>query len=693
MKRARGFRTRGSWKGRQIAGSTCAVVLAGLMYGCSPKAPQVPSTDWTIRIPVADDRTSIQEEVQDRSDYLKIDEDGTMGLKINAEINRREEIGDRLRVTPQGQSFDTPIGDIAIPGQDIPEINIVMSDLLGQELPETGIAIDLPAFDIEDQTVELELGGVESLTVKEGGIDVIVDNGLPMPLEVILTLVDLDSGETIAELDGVGRIEAESQATGEFDLDDATISGNLGIVVRGGTAEADDVIISGDPSLDIQASLRPLIVDEAVAVIPEQQFGASQVLEFPDDRIQIDRAVISQGGLELRVVSDLPVVMSVTLRLDDLKDSSGNPMELVIPELRPGEADSHRFVLDGREFVPADPLELQLSYEARTFDSGTPVSIKSGGVISVEAITEDLVFGLVEGKLNRLEVPIPQPEPVNRDFPDGVENLALAAAELTVYITSGVGFQSEIELNIQGTNKAGQSRTLIVKEVFERGDPDLPKTIVVAPPPGELTDFLNLLPSEIVVTPKVLVGDGVDAERVRVQPSDWVRVDSVVFETAAKFSILADDQLRPDPELQELEDDEARERIRNNLKKATVITAIENHIPLAVRVSLLVAKNPEDVYDNPDLTIPTDGEPFGVEAAPVDPATGRVTRSIKADLRTVGLTQDEVRKLLPQEGGVYTGVLVEFDATDGDVELLGTDWISVQAATEIVIELNKSLVE
>ena len=46
-----------------------------------------------------------------------------------------------------------------------------------------------------------------------------------------------------------------------------------------------------------------------------------------------------------------------------------------------------------------------------------------------------------------------------------------------------------------------------------------------------------------------------------------------------------------------------------------------------------------------------------------------------------------------EEGGVYTGVLIKIDGTDGDVELFGTDFIAVQAGAQIVVELNEDLVE
>ena len=56
------------------------------------------------------------------------------------------------------------------------------------------------------------------------------------------------------------------------------------------------------------------------------------------------------------------------------------------------------------------------------------------------------------------------------------------------------------------------------------------------------------------------------------------------------------------------------------------------------------------------------------------------------------MTSDEVLVFL-QPGGVWTGVLVELDATGGIVELFATDFVKVQAAARVIMELNEDLVE
>ena len=669
------------------------------IQACTVGKPQVPSTDWTLRLPVADDRTTILEVVKDRSDYLQIREDQSMGLRINTVVNQREVIGDRLSVSPvRPDPVETELGAITIPGRKIDVPALSLNDLVEPDPPsDTGIAISIPATGI-DTEVKLDLSAsVQELAIIEGGIDITITNGLPVPLDIGLVLIDKgpnnDQADEVATLN-LGRIDPNSApASGEFLLDGLTITGNLAIVVVGTTVASDDVLIEGSPSLQISAGLRDLTVERAIAKIPQQDLPEDVLtIDFPDDRIQVTSAEIRRGGLTLRVRNDIPIIVSVTLTMDDFQDESGNKLVIPIDDLEPLETKTQRVSLDGITFLPSNPLQLRVLYSAKTDSTNDFKEISSDATISVSAETEKLFFGEVQGILKNLTLDV---DPVTQtlNVPEGLDNLGIATTSVEAWITSGVGFGSTIELLVEGTNNSGESLSFTMERDFAPGDPDEPKVIVVAPESATLTDFLNLLPSTITVTPSVRVGDGVSTERIA--PEHWVQIDSVVFQSEARFQIKEDDRIEVAPVLRELEDENARTRISNNLKSAAVITMIENHIPLAVRVSLLVAPTLEEVYTNPILTIPSDGEGFGVEAAPTDPTTGRASSSTSAE-RTVTLTKEEVLVFL-REGGVYTGVLVEFDKTeggaDGFVELLGSDWVSVQAATEVVIELNESLVK
>ena len=337
--------------------------------------------------------------------------------------------------------------------------------------------------------------------------------------------------------------------------------------------------------------------------------------------------------------------------------------------------------------VPLDPLSLRLSYEVRTLETDTGVTLRSDDELQVEAFPGTFLLSRMEGTLDKVELPM---ETVTDtiDFPDGLSNVALSSTSLAVYATSAVAYGSELNLSITGTNRWGESSTLLDSEILPPGNPDDPVSMVIERASEDLVSFMSLLPTEITVVPEVFLGDGSSAGVI--EADDWVRLDSLVFDVPARFRITADTRIEPEPVHREFSDDEWRRRIRSNLKSASVTTKIESHIPLGLTVSVQVGRTAEQVYRNPVLTIPADGTGFGVAAALVD--EDRLVVETKRSEKVVELTAEDVLVFL-EEGGVYTGVLVQIEATDGEIELFGSDFFTVQAGAQILIEMNESLVE
>ena len=77
-----------------------ALLGVSALTGCEVNSPQIPSTNFQISIPVADDRTTVQDLADERTSFLKIDDEGLLAVDFTADFNHREEVGDRLRVAP-----------------------------------------------------------------------------------------------------------------------------------------------------------------------------------------------------------------------------------------------------------------------------------------------------------------------------------------------------------------------------------------------------------------------------------------------------------------------------------------------------------------------------------------------------------------------------------------------------------------
>jgi hypothetical protein len=446
---------------------------------------------------------------------------------------------------------------------------------------------------------------------------------------------------------------------------------------------------------EVGGGLRVVPVSAAFAVSIGPADGAiakTEALAFADDRIQIAHAVIAAGGLILKATNQTAIPLQVELVLDDVKRPDGTIHAFLIDELASGESKAVPFDLAGSEFAPQNPLELRFSYRVQ----GEFAEAVVPDELLLEAETENLFLSRVEGVLDKVILPV---APVTRavDFPTGLDHIAFSSVALEVGLTSGVGFRSRIDLHIEGTNSYGERDSLMISEVFQRGDPDHPVSLALSLASAELTEFLSLLPTEVVVAPTVRIGAGESAEVI--DATHWVQIDQVRFATQGHFQLAADTRMEFEPIFRRFQDEDARSRIQASLDSAVVVTAVENHLPTAIRVSLWVAPRAEDVYGSEDLfasneangylRIPKEGS-IAVDAGEVGPE-GQVVASAFSHQR-IALADEDVEVFLREEG-VYTGILVELDKTPSEVVMRASDFVAVEAGAVIFMEFNEDLVK
>ena len=668
--------------GRAWVATSIAAVAGLALSGCVPGRPVVPNTEIVVRLPVVDKLVTVRDIAENNPDYLEITGHGRLALNFTSEFGRgrREEIGDRLRISPRAGEFVTPIGDLHIAGREIPATSVGMNDLLGVEATPGTVAA-IPSLGI-DHLIEVPLEGVDFLEVMRGHLEVSVHNGLPLTLEGLrLALVDLGEGGSVVDTVGLGDLPAGTAAGGRFTLDGKDISGRLGMVVSGRTAAAPDVPLEGNPSLYISGDVSEILASRITGLIPRQVVVAHQSLPVPDDRVQTDTATVHTGEVLLQVRNELPVAIEMNLGLDDFTRPDHSLQVFTIDRVAPGGRDEARFDLSGNEFTPRDPLAVRLFYQVTTLPSDGVVTLRSSDVIEVDGVAErSIVLSRFQGRLNRVAVPFEAVEK-EMEFPRGLDSIVLRSSEITVFLTSAIGFGGQVTLDVEGVNNSGHRASYRVAQTFERGDPHFPVTAVVATESEGFTDFLNLLPRFLTVTPSFLIGHGAETESI--ESDHWVQLDSVVFQSGSRFRIKADTRVEPDAVKRRIDSDAVRQDIRARVESARVRTHIENHTALGVRVSLWIARRRQEVYVSPNLVLPQEGA-FSVRPAAIDDR-GQVVGSVVSE-KEIELSRGEIEIFLEEEG-VYTGALVEFEATAGEVELSAGDHVVIRSAVEILVAL------
>ncbi len=735
-----------------VTGGIGVGVVAILVDGCAVSRPAAPSTNFVINIPVANDNKTIREVVAGRSSFLEIDEQtGGMALHLTVPENPDEvlgtaKVGDNLATPATEQELPpTPIGTIKLPGAPLPPVEIALEDLglptsidagggveiqidlePGAEIPEA-----LPtAVDVSLPPVGFDLENIDEVVIQRGGIDISVTNGLPIPLSRLqVTLRDSgrgrDVGESITIQDVSGNGGTDS---GRLSLDGESISGSLAFKVSIITGDDGAVTIGDDPRLVIVASLDPLEVSSVSGKIPQQAFAPEepQIVNFPESDVKVDSAAISQGEIEITIDNQIPLIVNVKLSVLNLVDrDTGQPVDFEIPLDPRSTSQPVTFPLGNASFVqprgrnPDDPDQLRVAYVATTSESDQVETISSDQALAVNVVVSPLVFSRLEGRLDQVSLDIPE-QRQTVEIPAGLDNINIATTSLEVHVTSAIGFQAEVELDITGTNTAGEPAPLLpIRETFKRGDPDFPVSDTLTVSPVALTDFLNFLPSEIVINARVVVGDGVTPGII--DSSHSVTLDRVVFDTEPRLSITADTQMDPEESIKDItfRDSEARRKIRSNFVSGSVTATLENSIPLGVGVRLFVGRTRAAVFDTTSgdhvITIPRriarfSGEdaadypepPFQAKAAPVDPETG-FSDGIETTEITIELTADEVVALILEDDDparedddhakLFSGVRVTLPQTQGEVEIRADNFINIIAGMGVELLLNSDLLD
>ena len=298
-----------------------AVLLGG---GCTvPNAPEAPSFEVDLDIPVARELVTMQEVVSNRGDYLSIGPAGTVGVNIEQDVDRFT-VGDNLRLSAPEANFDVPVP--------------ATSGSLTSEL-----SVDLPD-DI----------GVTDAQVRSGALRFDLSNRSGRTLDVSVVLPDFTvQGSPITSR---SVVPSGGQATLSIDLDGAEFrpvspqqlrfntTVNVGTVGNAGTLRIE---LGSDPlRMDrVQGSFRDLRVDfepsRQQIDFPDGQFDVT--LTEATVQVQITNGIGADSELDMTAIGRRADGRSVTLTVpaDQRRIAGGDPDEPAVSTITFNQANSN----------------------------------------------------------------------------------------------------------------------------------------------------------------------------------------------------------------------------------------------------------------------------------------------------------------------------------------------------------------
>ncbi len=457
--------------------------------------------------------------------------------------------------------------------------------------------------------------------------------------------------------------------------------------------ETDKIQIQGDQVLfNIDHELDPIEIGDYLktdgaekqtsiflpngATVPSQ-YNVSDILTMPDS-IVVNHGTIKSGRVEVTINNNsTDYSVNIAVLVPSLqRNGSTLPLNFFVSSRSNG---FWSIDLNGVEFIPSGTNQIAFNASATiTSSSGT----NQGGNVFITVRISDIEFQELTGTLNRVHLEL-EDKRVEIKLPDALEGFRIHTAGLKIAIRTSVpipiiadltldainprnpGYPIQIHFQDSITNVVGND---VMVDTLEFSD-----SLAVA-------GFINGQPEEILVNGSLVIGDGQNT--ITVVDTNTIKA-KVLFQTPLTVT-LPNYITETDPDTIEIDED-ARERLHDNLISVNFEAVIENHLPLGVRVTVFFDSTTSDsatLYNpayTPDLII----GPLELDPAPVTGIPGLVTDDTTSTL-LIPLNKDKLR--LFERPEIFFGTRLEILGTAGQmVQVRPADYIDITANLSAVV--------
>ena len=309
----------------------------------------------------------------------------------------------------------------------------------------------------------------------------------------------------------------------------------------------------------------------------------------------VGTAIIDSAYLDLVIDNrDNPFPAWVMFTTIDLYDPlSFSPYQFFL-EVQPNTLLKGSYLIENAAFIP--PTYDGKSYLRYTVE---PTGGSDDQGIYVDFSLQDLDFTTLPGIFESVEIKFKDVD-FDLPIPEEVEGFRIGDAQFTIVFTEQIGIPVEFQFIIQGEDfRSNPADPITIEE-----------TLRAAPPTGiridslqfsgpEIVDFINSQPEHINISGTLHIGDGSFAT---INEDDSLKGD-FIFETPLIFAL---EQRTNYSDVDTISlDEDAVERIRDNLIEISIQNVITNHLPVGAGLSLYFSnsRNDSTLYDSPDLII------------------------------------------------------------------------------------------
>ncbi len=557
-----------------------------------PKDPKAPKWDIEIeKIPLLKADTLRLGDQLNPKDFTRNGADSIISIDIHDET--QFDLKDNLKAPAQHKSFSDQLGGIKVNVTQSVETEIGFTEIYPELSSLLGTNAVVPETQITPVEKGLEFADFESMVVKSGGVTLELTNQLGFTLEgdVKLDLIDEGRGNNLILTVNLERVENGQTATHYVDLSGKIISNQLKVILYGtlNGSNGQEVEILINSALLVKIIPENIVVNEATARLPKQDFDLSGSADVNLDSLRIRQAKIESGFINLKIFNDFDFGIDLKISTQNILDNNNNQMSQTISITDHSEKEI-TFILDNTT-IDLDNKNLNFDVEMTISpESDRMYSIKSTDSLTIEIDVSEIRFESVTGDFD-LGTQFPEiHETIFEDAPEELENFVFHDVILTVgFINSPFDFKLDVNITAM---KDGIIKKLPIVTSLSQNDSLLLSRdgINNNHSTPTIVDLINMLPQEIKIDGDVRV----KGENVTFSKNDQIGVRygidfPLIFSTSeAAFSHA--DSLKIETGM--------RDFLKDNTMSAGISLSIENGLPISGALSLLVGPDSTNISSN-----------------------------------------------------------------------------------------------
>ena len=681
----------------------CLLLFTALLTACTLNEPKLPSwdTQWGLQLPTTD---FVMSEIMDDSTLVAdTTQSGIPIISFSTSDTTEWQRIDKsdLAMDELSESYTITVGNIELTdAEELQTDTVNVMDALPPEFAAFGDTLPpYPGFTEESEATE-EYTHYESVHILSGNIWLTFHNEMFLDIDagMSIKLYNNDgSGTFIGELvfsDSI--LSGASVGSNILDLSDKTISNKIRLVylipIAGTT---DSTFLTDEMKQGYYYSdlfMDKLVVDEARAVIPEQEFVYSDSLSIPQEDIQLRRAVVDEGGLVIRLNNNISINAQVQITLPDfVKDGNAKTINTL---LIPGAQTVENVPLSGWELInsvdPASIIDnIRIEVSSLIGSDGAIVPISAKDSVTAEVTADSLYFSSLEGEITNLEFEIEPSESESIDFPDDLESgIRLPDLEMRLLFENEIDFPIDLDLHIVGYKIENEQITdsvhINLNSVIQRNSVSQQTEIILneGSTSPSIVDLLAILPNKIKFYGQATV-DGSGS----IAANQGMRVEYTI---SSPLSIdipnAVTQESEPDTLTEEDLDEDTRDMLTNEITDASAQITLTNGLPVGAEVYLYLALNSSDFETDAIADSSKKIVLHGIiEGADTD-ASGYVSQPVAS---TVKFHLSETQLQIFAEPPVFVKQKVIIQPTSGTVRFRQTDKVEIDALLKVNYIINQ----